>query len=175
MQMSAAGIWAGQAVTPDIADIVTSFEFNDADGFVLGDMPFTATFQGGVTETRGNGALYVSGVFSWYIDTAGGSVAFAIPGDTLLFSTRSVSAADDATIRVLDENGAEISSTVVSNTFQRISINRGAGESLIGAIEIAVGSGEIVIDAFTFGFVNTASTDDIACLFAPNDAFVCSG
>jgi len=137
-------------------------------------MPFTATFQGGVAETRGNGALYVSGEFSWHIDTAGGSVAFATPGDRLLFSTRSVSAADNATIRVLDENGAEISSTAVTNTFQQISINRGAGESLIGAIEIAVGSGEIVIDAFTFGS-STASTDDIACLFAPNDAFVCSG
>jgi len=173
MQMSAAGIWAGQAVTPDIADIVTSFEFADTDGFILGDMPFTATFQGGVTQTVGDGTLYVSGVFSWHINTAGGSVAFATPGDTLLFSTRTVLAADNATIRVLDDNGAEISSTAVTNTFQQISINRGAGESLIGAIEIAVGSGEIVIDAFTFGFVSTASTDDIACLFAPNDEFVC--
>jgi hypothetical protein len=173
VQMSAAGIWLGQAVTPDVADIITSFEFNDADGFVLGDPPFTATFQGGVTQTLGNGALYVSGVFSWHVNTAGGSVDFATPGDTLSFSTRTVSAADNATIRVLDENDVEISSTAVTNNFQQIIINRGAGEALIGSIDIAVGSGEIVIDGFTFGFVSTASSDDIACLFAPNDEFVC--
>lgn len=172
---SAAGIWDGQAVTPNVPDIATSFEFDDADGFVLGNAPFTADFQGGVAESRGNGALYVDGLFSWHVNTAGGAVAFATPGNALSFSTRTVTLGDNATIQVLDDNGVEISSTVVTNAFQQIVVNRdpGAGESLIGSVVITVGAGEIVIDAFTFGFVNTASTDDIGCLFAPNNEFVC--
>ncbi|MCH8303438.1 MAG: hypothetical protein IH912_11850, partial [Proteobacteria bacterium] len=65
--MSAAGIWSGQAITPDLADIFTSFEFDDPDGFILGDAPFTATFQGGVTKSVGQGGLYEGGVFSWHV------------------------------------------------------------------------------------------------------------
>jgi len=173
--MSAAGIWVGQAVTPDVADISTSFEFNDSDGFVLGNAPFTADFSGGVTETRGNGALYTDGSFSWHVNTAGGSIDFATPGNTLSFFTRTVAAGNNATIQVLDESGVEISLTVVTNAFQEIVVNRdpGAGESLIGSVVIAVTNGEIVIDSFTFGFVSTASTDEIGCLFAPNNEFVC--
>ena len=173
--MSAAGIWVGQAVTPDVPDIVTSFEFNDANGFILGNAPFTADFQGGVTQTLGNPALYTAGSFSWHVDTADGSADFSTPGDSLVFSTRTVTAGDNATIQVLDEFGVQLSSTVVTNAFQQIVVNRdpGAGESLIGSVVITVTTGEIVIDSFTFGFVSTASTDDIACLLAPNEDFVC--
>jgi len=173
--MSAAGIWLGQAVTPDVPDIVTSFEFSDSNGFILGDAPFTADFQGGVTQTLGNAALYQSGVFSWHVNTAGASIDFATPGNTLSFFARTVTAGDNATIHVVDENGIEFSTTILSDAFQQITINRnpGAGESLIGSVAIAVASGEFVIDTFTLGFVSTASTDDIACVFAPNDEFVC--
>ena len=173
--MSAAGIWEGQAVTPDVPDINTSFEFDDADGFVLGDVPFTADFQGGVTETRGVGALYTDGSFSWHVNTAGGSVDFVTAGNTLSFFTRTVAAGDNATIQILDENGVEISLTAVTNAFQQIVVNRDPdiGESLIGSIVINVGNGEIVIDSFVFGFVSTASTDEVGCLFAPNNDFVC--
>ena len=173
--MSAAGIWVGQAVTPDVPDIVTSFEFNDANGFILGTAPFTADFQGGVTESRGIGALYTSGVFSWHVDTADGSIDFAVPGDAVSFSTRTVTVGDNATIDILDESGATLSSTVVTNAFQQIVVNRdpGIGESLIGSVVITVTTGEIVIDSFTFGFESTASTDDIGCLFATNGEFVC--
>ena len=167
--MSAAGIWVGEAVTPDVADIVTSFEFNDSDGFVLGNAPFTADFQGGVTESRQMGPLYSEGLFSWHINTAGGSIDFAIPGDTLVFSTRTVTAGDNATVQVLDQLGAQISLTVVTNAFQQIVVNRNPGQTLIGSVVITVTTGEIVIDSFTFGFPSTASTDDIACLFAPPD------
>ena len=171
--MSAAGIWSGQAVTPDVSDIVTSFEFNDADGFILGNAPFTADFQGGVTESRQMGPLYSDGLFSWHVNVAGGSIDFAIPGDSLVFSTRLVLPGDVATIDVLDEFGVLISSTAVTNTFQQIDENRNPGQSLIGSVDITVTTGEIVIDSFTFGFPSTASTDDIDCLFAPNDEFVC--
>ena len=171
--MSAAGIWIGEAVTPDIPAIGTSFEFSDSDGFVIGTAPFTADFQGGQTQTLGNAALYTNGSFSWHVDTAGGSIDFLTPGSTLSFFTRTVTAGDNATIQVLDENGVEISLTAVTNAFQQIDINRGPAESLIGSVIITVGSGEIVIDQFVLGYPSTASTDDIACLFAPNDDFVC--
>ncbi len=171
--MSAAGIWSGQSVTPDIADIFTSFEFDDSDGFILGNAPFTATFQGGVTKSVGQGGLYEEGVFSWHVDTLGGSIDFAIPGDRLLFSMRTVTAGNIANIQVLDEFGVQISSTAVTNTFQQIDENRNPGEALISSVVITVTTGEIVIDNFTFGYPSTASTDDIDCLFAPNDEFVC--
>jgi hypothetical protein len=65
--------------------------------------------------------------------------------------------------------GAQISLTVVTNAFQQIVVNRNPGQTLIGSVVITVTTGEIVIDSFTFGFPSTASTDDIACLFAPPD------
>ena len=174
--MSAAGIWVGEAVTPDVADIVTSFEFTDSDGFILGTAPFTADFQGGATMSVGNAGLYSEGDFSWHVQTAGGSVDFATPGDSLTLSTRTVTAGDIATIEVFDVNGASISMTVVpDNAFQQIVVNRNPGQPLIGSVEITVTTGEIVIDPFTFGFPSTAATDDIACLLAPdpNDDFTC--
>ncbi|MCI0516626.1 MAG: hypothetical protein L0Y45_02215 [Woeseiaceae bacterium] len=173
--MSAAGTWTGEAVTPDVPDIVTSFEFNDADGFTLGNAPFMAVFQGGVTETRGVPQLYTNGAFSWHVNTADGSVAFPTPGESLSLFTRTVTAGDVATIEVLDEFGAQISLTVVTNAFMEIAVNRNPGQSRIGTVVIDVNTGEIVIDSFSFGFPSTASTDDIACLFAPDpeDEFVC--
>jgi hypothetical protein len=173
--MSAAGIWVGTAVTPEVADIVTSFEFTDSNGFILGTAPFTANFQGGETKSVGNAGLYSEGDFSWHVDTADGSVTFATPGNSLILSTRTVSAGDNATIDVLDEFGVQLSSTVVTNSFQEIAVNRNAGQSLIGSVVITVTTGEIVVDSFTFGFPSTASSDLINCLFAPdpNDDFTC--
>ncbi len=99
--MSAAGIWDGTAVTPDVASIVTGFEFNDTNGFILGTAPFTADFQGGITETRGMGALYKDGAFSWHISSAGASIIFNVPGNSLSLWTRTVTASDVATVKVL--------------------------------------------------------------------------
>jgi hypothetical protein len=173
--MSAAGIWVGSAVTPDVADITTSFEFNDSDGFILGTAPFTADFQGGVAESRNIGPLYSEGVFSWHVNTAGASIDFPMPGDSMTFMTRTVAAGNNATIQVLDEFGVQISSTPVPDAFTQIAVNRTAGQTLIGSVVITVNTGEIVIDSFSFGFPSTASTDDIACLFAPDpdDDFAC--
>jgi hypothetical protein len=114
-------------------------------------------------------------VFSWHISPPGTSIVFGVPGDSISFSTRTVTAGDTASIQVLDDVGAVLSTTVVTNTFQQIAVNRdpGIGETLIGSVVITVTSGEIVIDQFTFGFPSTASTDDIACVLAPNDEFVC--
>ena len=177
LAMSAAGIWTGQAVTPDVPDVVTGFEFDDADGFVVGDAPFDADFQGGVAESRMMGALYVDGINSWHV-AAGtdGTVTFGTAApSTLSFSTRTVTAGDDATIVITDVDGVEISSDVVPDAFQQIVVTRdpGAGESLIGSVTVTVAVGEIVIDALTFGYPSAAATDDVACLIAPDNEFVC--
>ena len=124
----------------------------------------------------GNAGLYSEGDFSWHVDTAGGSVDFATPGDSLTLSTRTVTAGDDATIIVLDEFGVQLSSTVVpDNAFLQIPVNTNPGQPRIGSVVITVNTGEIVIDSFAFGFPSTASTDDIECLLAPDpeDDFTC--
>ncbi len=173
--MSAAGIWVGTAVTPDVADIVTSFEFTDSNGFIRGTAPFTAVFQGGETKTENQGGLYDDGDFSWHVITAGASINFPTPGNKLQLTRRTVTAGNIATIEVFDEFDVSISLTAVPDTFQQITVNRTPGQSLIGSVVITVNTGEIVIDTFTFGFPSTAATDDIACLLAPdpNDDFTC--
>lgn len=170
------GMWTGTAVTPDIPDIVTSFETVGAGDFTVGAAPFTATFAGGAAKTVGTPGLYSNGDFSWHVAVAG-TVTFATPGSTLSFSTRTVTAGDNATIQVLDENGVEIplQLNVVPDAFAVINVTRdpAIGQSLIGSVVITVISGEIVIDSFTFGFPSIASTDEVACLIAPNNEFVC--
>lgn len=172
---TAAGLWVGQAVTPDVPDLVTGFEFNDPDGFTLGDDPFTAEFQGGVTQIASGPNFRTDGSFSWHIGLTDGSVTFATPGDSLSFFTRTTAAGQNASIQVLDEFGAQISSTVVTNSFEEISVDRTPGQTLIGSVVITVNTGQIVIDSFTFGYPGSASDDDIACLFAPEptDSFAC--
>lgn len=91
----------------------------------------------------------------------------------LSFSTRTVAVGNSATIRVLDVNGAEISLTPVPDAFAVIDVARNPGESLIDSVVVTVTAGEIVIDALSFGYPATASKDDIACVIAPNDEFVC--
>ena len=172
------GIWIGLAVTPDIPGVVTSFETVGAGDFTVGAAPFTATFAGGVAKSVGTEGLYSDGEFSWHVAAAAaGTVTFATPGSTLSFSIRTVTAGDNATIQVLDENGVEIplQLNVVPDKFAVINVTRdpAIGQSLIGSVVITVISGEIVIDSFTFGFPSIASTDEVTCLIAPNNEFVC--
>lgn len=175
---SPAGTWVGQAVTPDVPDVTTSFEFNDADGFVVGNSPFSATFQGGIAETRGVGALYRDGVFSWHIsgNDAGvvdATVTFETPASRLSFWTRNVTAGDVAAIDVRDTSGAVIQTIVPPDApITEFTIDTMGGLP-IGSVDITVTAGEIVIDFLTFGFPSTASTDDIGCVLASNDEFAC--
>ena len=57
----------------------------------------------------------------------------------------------------------------LTTNFLQIVVNTNPGQPRIGSVVITVNTGEIVIDSFNFGFPSTASTDDIACLFAPPD------
>ncbi len=178
--MSAAGIWVGQALTPAIPDVTTSFEGPDAaNGFVVGTSPFSANFQGGVTETRGISGFYADGDKSWHIagNNAGvidATVTFETPISTLSFFTRTVTNGNVATIDVKDTNGVVIQTIVPpdANTPLIFNVNT-AGGLPIASMDITISSGEIVIDSFTFGYASAASTDDFDCLFASNGEFVC--
>ena len=177
--MSAAGIWVGEAVTPDIPNGFTGFEGpDDSNGFIVGISPFSANFQGGVTETRGIQGFYADGVKSWHI--AGTSAAvidatitFETPASALEFFTRTVPGGA-ATIDLIDTIGGVIQTIVPPNaaTPQQFAVDT-AGGLPIASVNITVTTGEIVIDGLTFGYPSTASTDDIACVLAPNDEFAC--
>ena len=182
--MSAAGIWVGTAVTPDIPNGFTGFEGpDDSNGFIVGNSPFSANFQGGVTETRGILGFYSDGVKSWHI--AGTSAAvidatvtFETPASTLEFFTRTVPGGA-ATIDLIDTIGGVIQTIVPPDavmTPQQFAVDT-AGGLPIASVNITVTTGEIVIDGLTFGFASTASTDDIACVLtpdaAPADEFIC--
>ena len=172
--MSAAGIWVGEAVTPDPMDISTGFEFSDNDGFIMGTAPFTVDFQGGVAQTIGTTIFYHLGIHSWHIGSSGASIVFGVPVESVSLWTRTTTNGDVATIKVLDESGVEISSTAVTDSFVQIVEVSGMGAPLIGSVVITVDAGdEIVIDTFTSSFVSAPSTDDIACVLAPNDEFIC--
>ncbi len=169
------GVWDGQSATAAAPDVFTSFEFGarTPGPFSVGTSPFTATFDDGVAETRGNFALYKSGSFSWHILTGtSATVTFETQPSSLNFHVRTENAADVAVIQILDENSNLIQMIVPNNVFQEVTINRNPGETLIGSIEVtSTSGGDVVIDDFTFGFAQT--TDGIACIVANTLEFAC--
>jgi hypothetical protein len=167
------GIWIGQAITPDIANLVTGFETVGLGDFTVGTAPFTATFEGGVAETRGVPGFYRDGINSWHILGAA-TIALETPANTLSFWTRTIANGDAATIVVRDTAGTMIGTTIVppDGTITEFIVNS-AGGLPIDSVDINVTTGEIVIDVVTFGFPSIASTDDVACLIDSNSAFVC--
>ncbi|MCZ6872450.1 MAG: choice-of-anchor D domain-containing protein [bacterium] len=78
------------------ADTVsTSFEFAVDGTFMEGNSPVTATFAGGVAETRGNPDFYQQGAFAWHIrvnDT--GVVTFETPANAVDFFFRNTGGGD---------------------------------------------------------------------------------
>jgi hypothetical protein len=170
------GIWDGQSVTAAAPDVFTSFEFNAVGPFTVGAAPFRATFSNGRAETRGIPSFYKSGVNSWHILVGtSATVTFETLPNTLTFFVRTENAADVTNIDILDENGALILNVVPTAVFplQMISVVRGAGETLIGSVEVtSTSGGDVVIDDFTFGFAET--TDDIACIVAETMEFACA-
>ncbi len=167
------GIWDGQSVTVAAPDVFTSFEFTLNAPFSIGTSPFTATFDNGRAETRGNSTFYRSGDNAWHILLGTmATVTFETNPSSLNFWARTENAADVAVIRILDENLNLIQMIVPNNVYQEITINRGPGQTLIGSVEVtSTSGGDVVIDDFTFGFA--ASTDDIACLVAETLDLTC--
>ncbi len=133
-------------------DVFTSFEFNANGPFTVGASPISATFSAGVAETRGNAALYRTGLFAWHI--RGGETAvvtFETPASALQFFTRTDRVGVTGQIRVFDELNVEILAQAPTNAFQAVNVTRAPGESLIGSVEIAnQGGGDIVVDDFSF-------------------------
>ena len=171
------GIWDGQSVTAASPDVFTSFEFNAVGPFSVGASPFTATFSDGVAESRGVGALYQTGAFSWHILVGQGvaTVTFETNPSSLNFWVRTVNAGDVAEIRILDDTAPTpiVFQTIVpNNVFQEITINRMPGQTLIGSVEVtSTSGGDVIIDDFTFGFSDT--TDQVGCIVAETMEFVC--
>jgi len=165
---SPTGLWSGTAVTPDITPVSTGFENVGAGTFTVGPVPFTATFAGGVAESRAVPGLYRDGINSWHVLGAA-TINFATPANTLSFWTRTVSNGDMATIVVRDTGGGVIDTIIPPDMIITEFTINSAGGPLIGSVDITVTTGEIVIDVVTFGFPSIASTDAIACLIAPND------
>ena len=173
------GIWDGQSVTAASPDVFTSFEFNAVGPFTDPSWasPYTATFSSGNAETRGIPQFYITGANAWHILIGtSATVTFETLPNTLTFFARTVNAADVSNIDILDENGALILNVVPTNAFQPlnapISVVRGAGQTLIGSVEVtSTSGGDVVIDDFTFGFAET--TDDIACIVAETMEFAC--
>ena len=167
------GIWAGQAVTAAAADVFTSFEFNAAGPFTVGTAPFRATFSNGNAESRGIPSFYISGANSWHIlvGTAA-TVTFETLPSSVNFHVRMPSNADVGEVRILDENSTLIQTIVATGAFQEVTVNRAAGQTLIGSVEVtSTSGGDVVIDDFTFGFAQT--TDDIGCLVSNTLVFAC--
>ena len=165
------GIWDGQSVTAAAADVFTSFEFNAAGPFTDSSWasPYIATFSAGTAETRGDADLYSTGDFAWHVPSSA-IVTFETLPSTLTFDVRTEFAGDVSNIDILDENGALIQNVVPANAFQKISVIRGAGQTLIGSVEVtSTSGGDVIIDDLTFGYSGSGfvgGTDDIACLVA---------
>ncbi len=166
------GVWDGQSVAVAAADVFTSFEFNAAGPFTDSSWasPYTATFSAGQAETRNNADLYSTGDFAWHVPSSA-TVTFETLPSTLTFDVRTEFAGDVSEITIRDENGAVILPVVApTNNFQMISVVRGAGETLIGSVDVtSTSGGDVIIDDLTFGYSGSGfvgGTDDIACLVA---------
>jgi len=130
----------------------TSFEFNATGPFCIGTSPFTATFSGGVTESRGQADLYSSGNFAWHVLSGTSAiVTFETLPSTVTFFVRTVFADTVSDIQILDENGDLIMSVIPTRAFQQVIVDRVPGETLISSIVVtSTSGGDVVIDDFIF-------------------------
>ena len=172
------GVWSGQSVSAAAADVSTSFEFRATGPFTRGVSPYTHTYSSGNAETRGIPQFYITGSNAWHILTGtSATVTFETLPNTLTFFVRTENAADVSNIDIFDADGALIQNVVPTNAFQMISVFRGAGQTLIGSVEVtSTSEGDVVIDDLTFGYSGSGfagATDDIDCLVADNLEFVC--
>ena len=130
----------------------TSFEF-DIDGtFNVGTTPFTATFTDGVAETRGNPALYISGLNAWHVRSGvNASATFETLPHTLSFFVRNDNSGVSSEVRIIDADGLILQTIAVTNSYQQVSLSRSNGESLVASVEFDnMGGGDIVVDVFAY-------------------------
>lgn len=165
-------------MTPDVDPVTTGFEFDDADGFVVGTTPFTADFQGGEAKTAGDPALYVDGTHAWHVvpgDT--GTATFETPLSQLTFNVRMVNGLDVGSVEILDVNGAVIQTIVPNNAYQEITVTRDpATETLIGSMEASVSglsAGDLVMDVVTLEYPSSAANNEFGCVISTANDFAC--
>ena len=179
---SPAGIWAGLTVSQAAADVFENFEFSATGGFERGTTPYRATYSNGNAETRGVPAFYISGLNAWHILVGtSATVTFETLPNTLTFFVRTDNAGDVSNIDILDENGVLIQNVVPTNAYQPlnnpISVVRGAGQTLIGSMEVtSTSGGDVVIDDLTFGYSGSGfvgGMDDIECVVSEMMELVC--
>ena len=136
------------------ADTVsTSFENDPSGDFTIGTAPITATFANGEAMTVGNAALYHSGTHSWHISASTtGVVTFETDASVVDLWFRNANSAGPSEVRVIDVGGNVLSTTVGSQSFQNVVVNRNPGESLIASIEVENmgNSGDVVVDDVSF-------------------------
>lgn len=176
--MTAVGAWSGQAMRAAAPDVFTSFEFNASGGFEVGTAPYGATFSNGNAESRGIPQFYITGANAWHILTGTtATVTFETNPNALVFHVRTENAADVATVDVLDDAGATIQTVIPTNAFQMVTINRAAGESLLGSVVVtSTSGGDVVIDDMTYGYDGNGfagSTDDLGCVVSSALEYVC--
>lgn len=175
---SAAGIWEGTAVTALQPDVFTSFEFDQAAPFSVGNAPYTADFSNGVAETRGVPSFYITGANAWHILIGSSAdVSFETLPNTLDFFVRMEAVGNVGLVEIFDENSVMIDSFAPTNAFQRRTITRTAGQSLIGSMTVtSTSGGDVVIDDLTFGYGGAGfagSTEEIGCVVAGTGEFAC--
>lgn len=130
----------------------TSFEFDDAGTFSVGETPLTATFTGGEAQRIGVGAYYKTGSHSWHVPNAGTSVVtFETPADQVDFWVRDTVGAAASTFRVYDTSNILLREGSGTQAFDNIIVTRGGGQSRIARVEFeSAGGGDTVVDDFSF-------------------------
>ncbi len=164
------------------ADVFENFEFSATGGFERGTTPYRATYSNGNAETRGVPAFYISGLNAWHILVGTlATVTFETLPNTLTFFVRTDNAGDVSNIDILDENGVLIQNVVPTNAYQPlnnpISVVRGAGQTLIGSMEVtSTSGGDVVIDDLTFGYSGSGfvgGMDEFECVVSEMMELVC--
>jgi hypothetical protein len=158
------------------ADVVTGFESSSGSNFSVGTAPYTATFAGGIAETRGVPGFYADGINSWHISAAApATITFATPAITLSYYRRTVANGDVATITFKDIDGNEIDTDTPPDAGTPLLVTiDAAGGPPIASVDVTVATGEIVIDLLTFGYAGfVETTGTIFCIVDERDEFAC--
>ena len=172
---SAGGLWVAAYATAAAADVVTGFETVGGTLFDIGTTPYVAAFSGGVAETRGVPGFYADGINSWHISTTA-TITFETPVITLSYFRRTVTNGDAATITFRDTEGNAIGNPDIppDATMPLLFSIDTAGALPIASVDVAVTTGEIVIDLLTYGYAGfVESTGELFCIVAETAELVC--
>ncbi len=134
------------------ATVTTSFESPETAPITVGPSPISLTISAGQALTLGQKDKYHSGNFALHIrpgETSTGT--FETDASAVSFWVLSAGPGATGTIRVFDENNAELLSGTPTGIYVQHSVVRAPGETLIRSFEIAnTGTEDIVVDDLSF-------------------------